>query len=85
MEYEIELTNIDSYLTSFDDSIFRLLTYCNYTEEYGRSDCLVGVPQAYILEHEPEPSGTNDTFTLKRAKHARFMSDLLSMTITAAV
>ena len=44
------------------------MTYCNYTEEYGRSDCLVGVPQAYILEHDPEPSGDNDTFTLKKGQ-----------------
>jgi hypothetical protein len=68
VEYEIELTNVDSSLSVFDDSIFRLLTYCNYTEEYGRSDCLVGVPQAYILEHDPEPSGDNDTFTLKKGQ-----------------
>lgn len=68
VEYEIELTNVDSHLSAFDDSIFRLLTYCNYTEEYGRSDCLVGVPQAYILEHDPESSGDNDTFTLKKGQ-----------------
>ena len=68
VEYEIELTNVDSHLSVFDDSIFRLLTYCNYTEEYGRSDSLVGVPQAYILEHDPEPSGDNDTFTLKKGQ-----------------
>ena len=68
MEYEIDLTNIDSHLTSFDDWIFRLLTYCNYTEEYGRNDSLVGVPQAYILEHDPNISGTNDTFTLEKGQ-----------------
>lgn len=68
VEYEIELTNIDSHLTSFDDSIFRLLTYCNYTEEYGRNDSLTGVPQAYILEHDPDTSGNNDTFTLEKGK-----------------
>ena len=68
VEYEIELTNVDSHLSVFDDSIFRLLTYCNYTQEYGRSDSLVGVPQAYILEHDPEPSGDNDTFTLKKGQ-----------------
>ena len=68
VEYEIELTNVDSHLSAFDDSVFRLLTYCNYTEEYGRTDTLVGVPQAYILEHDPELSGTNDTFTLKKGK-----------------
>ena len=68
VEYEIELTNVDSHLSTFDDSLFRLQTYCNYSEEYGRSDCLIGVPQAYILEHDRGTSGNNDTFTLEKGK-----------------
>ena len=43
-------------------------TYCNYSEEYGRSDCLIGVPQAYILEHDRGTSDNNNTFTLEKGK-----------------
>lgn len=68
VEYELELTNIDSQQTSFDDSIFRLQTYCNYSEDYDRSDSLIGVPQAYILENNRRTSGRNDAFTLKRGE-----------------
>ena len=48
VEYEIEITNVDSCLTAFDYSLFHLQAYCDYNEEYGKKDSLIAVPLAYV-------------------------------------
>ena len=66
VEYEIEITNVDSPLTAFDYSIFHLQVYCDYNEEYGKKDSLIAVPLAYVLGEGADAGG--HTLLLEKGK-----------------
>lgn len=69
VEYEIELTNVDSHLTAFDDSIFHLQVYCDYNEAYGKKDSLIAVPLVYV-RGEGADSGSHTVSLGKGTKRA---------------
>ena len=68
VEYEIELTNIDSYLSEFQQEFFKMNVYCNYSDIPNEVDSTIIVPTVYIKENNREANGSNNTFTIKKGQ-----------------
>ena len=68
VEYELELTNIDSYLSEFYENFFYPEVYCNYSDMPDEVDSTYGVPLVYIRENNRKQNGQNDSFTLRKGQ-----------------
>ncbi len=68
VEYELELTNMDSYLSEFYENFFYPEVYCNYSDLPDKVDGTYGVPLVYIRENNRHQNGQNDSFTLAKGQ-----------------
>lgn len=68
VEYELELTNIDCYLSVFYENFFYPEVYCNYSDLPDEVDGIYGVPLVYIRENNRKQNGQNDSFTLAKGQ-----------------
>lgn len=68
VEYEIELTNIDSPLYEFEQNFFNMELYCDHSDMPDEVDTTFTVGAVYIKENDRKTTGRNDTFTLEKGQ-----------------